>query len=59
MFNGLEFEKGILKELNNSGINTYIQQKVFSHEMEFIPDILITNPIRAVVELKYLNISFS
>ncbi len=57
MFNGLEFEKGILKELNNSGINTYINQKIFSHEMEFIPDILITNPIRAVVELKYLDIS--
>ena len=57
MFDGLEFEKSILKELESAGINTYIQQKIFSHEMEFIPDILITNPIRAVVELKYLNIS--
>ncbi len=55
MFNGLEFEKNILKELENVGIKTYQNPKLLAHNMEFQPDLLITNPTRAVIEFKFLQ----
>ena len=54
MFNGLEFEKNILKELENVGIKTYQNPKLLAHNMEFQRDLLY-NPTRAVIEFKFLQ----
>ena len=55
MFNGLEFEKKIIEELEKSGIKTYINQKLYAHDTELDFDFLITNPTRSVFKYIYLK----